>query len=357
MQGNKTMKLSNETNVAATRGSSISAYTNQPIMYGAELLDAARTRFFFLDTVNVRMLGQGAKDYVEYKRTKYLGRDRGSTGMQFDSGEKAGSDITNTTMNNLDGVTITPAFYTARITIENYSARVNVFNLVDKAREELVYAIADEVDVDIAEGIGDATEAVVGTQGALTLFGGDATADSALSNGDVLTTDMIAEGARYLKDNNNWYNNSGVPTMDATTWKNGWQNDVSAPYVLFIGPAQEMALRKDSQFVNAAEYGSNEVVLNGEIGKYLGIKVVVTNNVESTAVSGTAPDATTATAAQTRCILCVPRKAYTFVWGLEPSISVTPLPWQASQTIVLQTAYAGAVVHDDSIIKIDVTDA
>jgi N4-gp56 family major capsid protein len=356
----KFVELSNETNAAATRGAAIGsssvAYTNQPIMYGDELLDAAKHLFYFLDAVTVRMLPEGHKDYVEYKRTKYLGRDRGSTGMQFDSGEQGGVDITNTTMNNLTGVVITPTFKTARITIENYSARVNVFNLVDKAREELVYAIADEVDRTIATGLGDASEAVVGTNGALTIFGGDATDDSELAAGDVLTTDLIAEAARYLKDSNNWYNNSGTPTNDSTTWKNGWMNTVDSPHVLFIGPAQEMALRKDSQFVNASEYGSDEVVLNGEIGKYLGIKIVVTNNIETTAAAGTAPDGETADVSQTRCILCVPKKAYSFVWGLAPQISVTPLPWQASQTIVLETAYAGSVVHGDAIIKIDVSD-
>jgi hypothetical protein len=66
MQENRAVELSNETGATASRGASISSvYTNQPIMYGDELLDAAKTRFYFLDTVNVRMLGQGAKDYVE----------------------------------------------------------------------------------------------------------------------------------------------------------------------------------------------------------------------------------------------------------------------------------------------------
>ena len=59
----------------------------------------------------------------------------------------------------------------------------------------------------------------------------------------------------------------------------------------------------------------------------------------------------------TRCILCVPKRAYTFVWGIEPTISVHPIPWQASQTIVLETAYAGSVIHADSIVYIDVADA
>jgi len=58
----------------------------------------------------------------------------------------------------------------------------------------------------------------------------------------------------------------------------------------------------------------------------------------------------------TRCILCVPKKAFTFVWGIEPTISVVPITWQAAQAIVLEVAYAGSVIHGDSIVFIDVTD-
>lgn len=353
-QQTKFVELSGETNIAASRGAAVSgAYTNQPIMYGDEILDAAKNLLYFLDAVTIRMLPEGHKDYVEYKRTKYLGR----TGVTFDSGEKGGSDITNTAMNNLTGVTITPTFYASRVTIENYSARVNVFNLVDKAREELIYAIADTVDRVISTGLGDATETTNTVAGAQTLYGGDATSDNTLAAGDVLTTDLIAEAARYLKGTDAWYWNSTTFTKSSGV-KNGWMNTPETAFVLFVGPAQEMALRKDSQFVNASEYGSDEVVLNGEIGKYLGIKIVVTNNVESVAASGTAPDGGSVTGtAMTRCLLCVPKRAYTFVWGQAPEISVAALPWQASQTIVLETAYAGSVVHADAVVKIDVADA
>ena len=245
----KFIELANETNAAATRGASVSnAYTNQPIMYGDEILDAAKNLLFFLDAVNVRSLPQGNKDYIEYKRTQYLG----GSGITFDAGEKAGSDISNTTMNNLTGVQITPAFKSARITIENYSARVNVFNLVDKAREELIYGLADAVDTAISSGLGDATDTTSVAAASQRIYGGDAAVDSGLAAGDVLTTDLIAEGARYLKGTDAFYWVSTTWTKSADT-KNGWVNTTETPFVLFVGPAQEMALRKDSQFVNASE--------------------------------------------------------------------------------------------------------
>lgn len=355
MQNNvKFVELSSETNAAATRGTAVSSgYVMQPIMYGDELIDAAKNLLYFLGAVTVRNLPQGHKDYIEYKRKTYLGR----SGFTFDSGEKAGSDITNTAMNNFDGVQITPTFYTARITIENYSAMVNVLDLVSRAREELVYAIADRVDQAIAVALGDADKTDSDEGASQTLYGGDAYSDATLDNGDILTTDLIAEGARYLKGTDCWYWSSSTFTKSSDT-KNGWMNTKENPFVLFAGPSQEMALRKDSQFVNAAEYGSDEVVLNGEIGKYLGIKIVITNNVEQVASAGTAPDAGSAAGADmTRCLLCIPKKAYTFVWGKAPEIGIAPIPWQASQTIVLQCAYAGGVIHDDAIINIDVANS
>jgi len=348
------VELANETTSTVSRGSAISnVYVNQPIMYGEEIIDAAKERFFFLDAVNVVKLPQGHKDYVEYKRTKYLG----SSGITFDSGEKSGSDISNTALNNLDGVTITPAFYSAKIHIENYAARINVWNLVDRAREELIYGIADAVDQYIATTMGDATVATSSAAGALVLYGGDATSDTTLAAGDVLTPELVADAKRYLMDKHAYYWNSGTLTRSSAT-KNPWVPTPTEPFVLFIGPAQYNALIKDSQFTNAAEYGDNEVVLNGEIGKYLGIKVVVTNNVESVASGSAGPDGSgNVNVNMTRCILCVPKKAFTFVWGMEPQISVVPIAWQAAQAVVLETAYAGAVIHDDAIVFIDVTDA
>ena len=108
----------------------------------------------------------------------------------------------------------------------------------------------------------------------------------------------------------------GAFSLDTTATKNPWQNTPDDPYVLFIGVAQEEALRKDSQFVNAAEYGSDTVVQNGEIGQYLGIRVVVTTNVETFNASATGPDdsAVPGGVTMTRCILMKPKKALALVW-------------------------------------------
>lgn len=348
------VNLANETQASTVQGAAISnAYTNQPILFASEVMDGAKKRFFFTNFINIVYLPTGHKDYVIKKRTKYLG----SSGVTFDTGEATTSDISNTSLSTLSGVTLTPTVVTARFTETNYAIRTNAFNIVQEAKAELSEAIGDRIDAAVASAMGDATSSAITTQGALTLYGGTATADSGLVAGDILTTDLIAEGARYLKDSVMYYRSGGVITK-ATSTKNPWTNSPDDPYVFFIGPAQEMALRKDSQFVNAEQYGSNEVVQNGEIGKYLGIKIVVTDNVERVAAAGTAPDGGSAvTVNMTRCILAKAKKACTLCWGQEPTIDTADIQWRKQTSIVLECAYDIKMVHNDAVIFVDVADA
>jgi len=82
--------------------------------------------------------------------------------------------------------------------------------------------------------------------------------DSTIDAGDVLTPEDFNEAITLIRENNR-----GDDGM----------------LVAFLHPRQVKALRDDSQFTNAAEYGSNEVVFSGEIGQYLGVKIIETTNV------------------------------------------------------------------------------
>lgn len=66
--------------------------------------------------------------------------------------------------------------------------------------------------------------------------------------------------------------------------------DYSAKYIV-IHPFQEKALMKLDQFIDASIYGGREVVMNGEIGKYLGLRVLVTTLVPTNATTATAKNA------------------------------------------------------------------
>ncbi len=77
----------------------------------------------------------------------------------------------------------------------------------------------------------------------------DATTSGSISSSNVFSTDLIAEG---------------VTTMRVAKRE---------PNYLVIHPNCENTLLKDAQFVDASKYGGREVVLKGEVGRYLGLRV------------------------------------------------------------------------------------
>jgi len=53
------------------------------------------------------------------------------------------------------------------------------------------------------------------------------------------------------------------------------------PTILFVNPDQVSDLLKDDRFIDASKYGDREPIVNGEIGKIAGLKVVETQNMTS----------------------------------------------------------------------------
>lgn len=89
-------------------------------------------------------------------------------------------------------------------------------------------------------------------------FGGTATSRSALVAGDVMTTDLIRKVVATLRSN-------GAPTRDG-----GFYTGVVDPFV-------EMDLSKDTTFVTAASYSQIATLLNGEIGRWMGVRWMRSN--------------------------------------------------------------------------------
>lgn len=348
----ETIKELGVTTASDVQGSSFTAYGLQPAQFLKEVIDAAKKQLYFANFVRVIHAQQGTKDVIIPKRSAYLGR----SGVTFGTNEPTTSDISVTDLTNLDSVTATPTPHYAGVAISNYALRTNAVNLVQAAKEELSYAIGDRIDHAIAVALGDATAATSNAAGAQLLYGGTANGDDALSAGDTITTDLVAKAKRYLQSTVCKYWSGGSEATSSAT-KNPWQNTTDDPFVLFIGPAQEEVFLKDSQFVNAAEYGSDVVIQNGEIGSYLGIRIVVTNNVESVSAGSTGPDGNTASVDMTRCILCKPKAACALVWGREPQIKVFDYPQRDQVWITLVCDYTIKVIHDDAIVWIDVADA
>jgi len=85
----------------------------------------------------------------------------------------------------------------------------------------------------------------------------DGVTSGSISSSNVFNTDLIADGKSTMRVSNR------------------------KPKYLIINPACENSLLKDTQFVDASIYGGRETVLNGEIGKYIGLRVISNNVVTS----------------------------------------------------------------------------
>lgn len=343
----ETIKELAYTAASDVQGTSLTAYGLQPVLFLKQIVDAAKKRLFFAQVAIDQVLPKGHKDAVFPKRAAYLG-DSGVSWVE----SEADSDITATTLSNLDSVTITPVMKLARVAITNYSMRVSSLNLIQAAQDDLTYAIGDKLDAAVATALGDATAATSVARGAQRIYGGDATGDDSLAAGDILTTDIIAKARRYLTSSVCQYWSGGSESSSSQA-KNTWLEG----HVLFIAPEQEEALMKDSQFTNAAEFGGREVILNGQIARYLGIDVVVAPNTESAAASATGPDGATAAVAMHRCIMTVKKKAIALVWGLKPQLNIVPRAERSQTQIILESAYEVGMIHDDAVVHIDVADA
>lgn len=348
----KHAKFAGEITSTTSRGTNFTGYGNNKVVWGGEMSDGAKDAMYFLDAVDVKQLAQGEKTRMVRYRSYYP--VAGS--VTFDTSEPTTTDITNFGTNLVDGVPITPVPYYTQATITNYGARTNISDLIMDKMDELSFALADKIDVSIATALKAATATTSTVAGATVIYGGDATADSGLAAGDVLTTEKINQAETILAGRRAYYWNGGTFTVSSGV-KNPWRNDSTDPFVLMINQPQKQALRASSQFVNAAEYGSRVVISSGEIADYLGIRVICSNNTPQVAAGGTAPDGGSAPAVNmTRCILMKGRAAYTFVWGRQPTFQSWAKPWLDQKGFSLVTDFAGSIIHADAIVHIDVSD-
>ena len=344
------------------RGSSDTAYRLEPTVWLKQIVDAAKQDQYFMNTCYISQTQKGQTDLIVPLRSKYMG----SSGITYATSTPVdGTKITATRIDNLDGVRLKPTIQASRVTIGNDQIRQNALDVMKAAQDELIYSVGEQVDIAIATKIGDANSSTSSLAGAQILYGGDATSDNTLAAGDVITTDLVAKARKLLTTRNKQYRataagtGGGYGAVSGTVTGNPWTNSVNEPFVMYIGPSQQEAFLTDSQFTNAAEYGGRGPILNGEIPGYLGIRIVVTNNVEQIASGIEGPDEETANAGatMTRCILLKARKACAFCWGLKPKLSFFNNIPEISQEIVLESAYDIEILHHDAIVFIDVADA
>jgi len=306
------MAVSNAT-VASTTGVS----TVQAKQWETEVVAAAKKKMYFEQFATVYDVPKGFKD---------LAVPIATTNKSF-SDNTTETERTYTQLDNVTVVTFTPGDHKYGVTISETVVRTSQVSYIDWAKDQLAYDMA--LDIDTAMG----TAIAAAASPAATLFGGDGTATNDLEAGDILSTDLIAKGTRYLR-------------------ANGWFPDPAEPFVLFISATGWEALVKDSQFSNAAEFGGREVVYNGEIAQYLGVRVILTEQIPSASNWGAG-----GTLAGHTCLLVKAKKAYGLAWGLRPRLDMEYKKDEAAHKVYIDCAYATDSLHEGATVLIKVLDA
>ncbi len=336
-------------------GAAYSGNTLMPAIWLRSIVDAAKKRWFATQYAYETEVSKGNKDVIVPLRTAYIGS--GSTGTFYGQALE-GADIQYTRLDNLCGVVLTPADKNAGIAITNKIFRTLALDVIAQKREDLMYYAGDFVDRDMFNTLKAATLATAAARGAQRVLGGDAASASELGAGDTITTDMIVKGKRLLKSSICKYWTAGAEAT-STAKKNPWDpSETGAPFVALIASEQEETLATDSQFTNAAEYGSDAVVGKGfgEVGMYQGVRIVVSENVPSYAAADTHQDGTAAAVAQHRCLMIKAQKAAAIAWGQKSRLAITDYPWQLEKRLILEQAFQTKMLYDDAVVFMDVAD-
>lgn len=156
------------------------------------------------------------------------------------STDDEGSDRGYQQLENLDTIEVTitaSSFVSGGIKISKQAMMTTNIDLVEEARNAVTQQMAEDVDYAVRDEIVDSTPS-------------DHVIDQTTSG--ELTPEAIADAMQKIEEDN------------------------YTPRFLVVAPTHINDLRKDSQFTNASEYGDDEVIMEGEIGQYLGVSVLKT---------------------------------------------------------------------------------
>jgi len=311
------MVLNFATGATTTSTSGISSVQDSILL--KDILKAAQEKTYFLDVVY-------QSDAGIKQKAKTVDIPVSTSNVSFTEFTSEASARTMTQIDNLSTVQFTYSLKKYGASIAKNVTATSPVDVVKFAREQLIYDVSSKLDSAIATALAGASSP------AATLIGGGKANVASLAAGDTLTPELIADAITELK-------------------KQGWSNEKDKPFVLFISPAQENALLKSPQFTNASEYGSNEVVLNGEIGKYLGAKVISTTRVPAkTTGDGWGADGH-------QCLLVKAKVCAGLVWFEKPTLDGEYKKDEAMTNIYLDTSYDVKALNEKAIVVINVTDA
>jgi N4-gp56 family major capsid protein len=351
--GFKSASFANEMTSVTGRGDSFTIYGGQKTAWQGEIVDAAVPYFVWMDAVNVSTLVQGEYQKLVERRKIYPDHDS----IVFDTTEQTTSDVSRYGTDNMAQVVINPRPYSKAAALTRYGSNRLIRDKLAEKTKELSIGMAYEINDYISSAIKGATLSGATTAGATLLYAGTATADSGLAEGDVLTVELINRASTILLDKFAYYWNAGTFTKSSGL-KNAWQNEPTDPYVMIIGPKQAKALKDSDAFISRDKYLYSDVVISsGEIGNYLGVKIIVTPHTLRVAAGGTAFDGGSAPAVDiARCVLMKGRKAYEFVWGQTTTFTPYVDNNKMQNCVNIYAEWAGSVIQNDAIVFIDCSD-
>jgi len=265
-----------------------------------EVEEAARARRFGRNLVRINT------DLVRIKgRSIVVGRRGVLTAASVNEGGTPNEGTLAYTSN-----TISPSKIGTALKITQEAIDGANLDLIRDGITEAGIALADKEDLDIVYELLGRTvfsETVSGTYtpstGTMTLS--FATSDPILSITSVVATNTISTGIYYdaydgkvlmpatsgsidpvvtgYKSSRTYYVDAGtkgsLTYLDIVNASGMIRAQKWSPDFLLIHPNQMTDLIKDSRFVDVSKYGSREVILNGELGKISGLKVLVTTHI------------------------------------------------------------------------------
>ncbi len=156
-------------------------------------------------------------------------------------------------------VTYTPTEYGIAIALTQKENVRSIQDIMEEKTRDMGYALAKLKDTNVWSAVTASTVTNVVTPNNVAV--------SAIASSDTMGTDAIADGLFLLEN-----------------------ADREGKY-LCVHPGHVKALRKLSDFIDASVYGGREVVLNGEIGRYLGLRVLVSSQSPRNSTTSTAREA------------------------------------------------------------------
>ena len=183
-------------------------------------------------------------------------RALGSSGVQINIAKNQAFTAATLTEGTATPVT-TLAFNQVTVTFVEYGLAKQVgIQELSYGLKSMFNDITMNMGTALAEKKDDVIIAACTSGSANTVYAGGVTSGT-VTAADIFSTDLFANGVTMLEVN---------------------KRKASS---IVLHPNQKNPLLKDSQFVDASEYGSAEVVMNGEIGKYLGVKVISYSRITS----------------------------------------------------------------------------